>query len=110
MPVRSDSQVVDHAVDVDDGLANSEDISGGVSTSLPDAEKHTLFIDVDGAVDVTVELSPDGGTNWFEPGGDSPLSYSGATTDVVLIEYVADSIRLTGDNTTAVSATVRSLY
>jgi hypothetical protein len=84
-------------------LASAADISTGVSASVS-AKAHTLMINTDAAIDITVEVSPDAGTNWYEI-PESPFSYGSASQDVAKIEYNMDQIRLTGSNsTTAVTA------
>ena len=84
-------------------LANSQDISGGVTTTIGNVTAWTLFLDVEGSVDITLELSPDG-ENWFEPDKDSPITYDTATTDVLEIGYDVAAVRLTGSNGTNVTA------
>lgn len=86
-------------------LADSEDISGGVEAQLGNYSRLTLFLDVEGAVDIEIEFSPDG-ENWYSPVTDSPISYDSATTDVLEIGYVADRLRLTATDGTTVSAQV----
>jgi len=91
-------------------LAAAEDISGGTNRfKLPSFSNWSLFIHVADAIDITVELSPDHKQTWFEI-PESPLSYSGATDDVLEMGYTAFAIRLTGSNTTDVTAYVRGSY
>jgi len=90
-------------------LADSEDTSNGVETVIGDVQSYTLFLDVGGAVDLTVELSPDGGETWFEPRDESPISFGGSNTDVYWFEYDADRLKLTGSNDTPVSAQIREV-
>lgn len=90
-------------------LADSEDTSGGVETAIGDVQSYSLFLDVGGAVDLTVKLSPDGGETWYEPRDESPISFGGANTDVYWFEYDADRLRLTGSNDTPVSAQIREV-
>lgn len=94
----------------DTGLTNGqEDISGGVETDISDVSGFTIYLNSAGAVDVTVEYSPDGGTNWYEPRDESPVSFSGANTEVIAVAYQASAVRLTGSNTTGVEAQVREV-
>jgi len=91
-------------------LADAEDISGTTKRfKLPSFSNWSLFIHVAGAIDITVELSPDWKKTWFEI-PESPLSYTEATDDVLEMGYTAFSIRLTGSNTTDVTAYVRGDY
>jgi len=91
-------------VDIADG-----DISDGVTAELSNYDRWTLFIHVAGAIDITVELSPDGGDTWFEI-PESPLSFSAAGDDVNEFGYDATHIRLTGSNTTVTTAQVRGVF
>jgi len=90
-------------------VVDSEDISGNVTEPIDDLRNFTLYLKVSGAVDITVELSPDDGSNWYEPADDSPVEFSGSGTDIVLIRYQANKIRLTGSNGTDVTAQVREV-
>lgn len=85
------------------------DISGGVEAVVGNVTSFTLFLDAAGATDVTVEFSPDGGTSWYEPRDESPISFSGANTEVVHVDYVVDRVRLTGSDTTSVKAQLREV-
>ena len=89
-------------------LADAENVSTGVETTFEStAAKIVLFLDVAGAIDITVELTPDSGSTWFEPNdGALPLSFSSADDDVVVLNYSATGIRITGSNGTAVTAEV----
>jgi len=90
-------------------VASAEDISGGVTAELSNYNRWTLFIHVAGAIDVTVELSPDGGDTWYES-PESPLSYSGTGDDAVEFGYDATDIRLTGSNATNITAQIRGVF
>jgi len=90
-------------------IADSEDISNGASITLNNYNQYTLMLHVDGSIDITVELSPDSGTNWFEI-PESKLSYGSAQDDVLEMGYDADMIRLTGSNATSVTAKVYGVY
>ncbi|AXG09479.1 hypothetical protein [Haloplanus rubicundus] len=93
----------------DSQLADNEDTSGGVETSIGDVASYSLFLDVEGAIDLRVYLSPDGGETWYEPREESPISFGGSNTDVYWFEYDADRIRLVGTNDTPVTAQVREV-
>jgi len=90
-------------------ICSAADISGGVTAELDDYRDWSLFIHVGGAIDITVELSPDGGTTWYEI-PESVLSYSATADDVLEIGYSADMIRLTGSNATSTTAQVRGVF
>lgn len=85
-----------------------EDISGGVTADITtdkgDAESVTLYLETGGAVDVTVEFSPDGENTWYEPQGESPISFGGANEEIVHINYNATHVKLTGSDATGVEA------
>jgi len=99
----------------DSQLADSEDISDGVEAEIGDVAYLTLYLAVESAIDVTVELSPDGGSTWYEPGGakttpgESPISFDNAATEILSLGYQPTAIRLTGSNNTAVSAQLREV-
>lgn len=80
------------------------DISGGV-TADPQQESRTLFLNTAGAIDITVELSPDGGSNFYEI-DESPIEINSATDRTVEFGYDFDRIKLTGSNTTDVLAQI----
>jgi hypothetical protein len=86
-----------------------EDISEGVEAEVGNVDSVTIFLDVAGAVNVTVEFSPDGGTNWYQPAGESPIEFTEASTDVVHVDYNVDRIRLSGSDATAVKAQLREV-
>jgi len=90
-------------------ICEAEDISDGVTASLKNYDGWTLFTRVAGAIDITVELSPDNTDTWYEI-PESPLSYTEATDDANEVGYDATDIRLTGSNTTDVTADVRGIY
>ena len=93
----------------DSKLADSEDTTGGVETPIGDVASYSLFLDVEGAIDLRVYLSPDGGETWYEPREESPISFGAANTDVYWFEYDADRIRLEGSNGTSVTAQIREV-
>jgi len=88
-------------------ICEAEDISGGAMAPLSNYDRWTLFVHVAGAIDITVELYS--GENWYEI-PESPLSYSAAGDDVLETGYDGTDIRLTGSNTTEVTADVRGVY
>lgn len=92
-----------------DKFADAEDISGEVETPIGNVSKLTLYLETAGAVNIAVEFSPNGGTDWYSAVGESPLEYGSATTDIVEIGYSADRLRLTGSNGTAVTAEIHEV-
>jgi hypothetical protein len=90
-------------------VADAEDISGGVEAAISNVASFTLYLDVAGSVDLTLELSPDGGETWYEPRDESPISFGGDDSDLYRIVYDADRIRLTGSDGTAVTAQIREV-
>jgi len=94
------------------GLTNGEeDISGGVEVAVGNVPAFTLYLAVSTAtaIDVTVELSPDDGTNWYVP-DESPISFASSDDfGVEHIPYNASRVRLTGSNTTPVKAQLREV-
>lgn len=87
-----------------------EDISDGVEASLSTEKgapsSATLFIATEGALELTIEFSPDGDT-FREPLDESPIGYDGATEDVAYIEYDAAAIRVSASNSTKVDLDLR---
>jgi len=90
-------------------VADAEDISAGVEQELKDCSKLTFYVHVADAIDITVEMSPDGGGHWFEI-PESPLSYGGAGDDVLEVGYSGNRLRITGSNTTATTFVVRETF
>ena len=88
----------------------AEDISGGVeaplSTGTGAASSATLFIETEGALDLTIEFSPDGET-WREPASESPIGFDSAGEDIAFVEYDAAAIRVMASNTTPVDLDLR---
>ena len=90
-------------------ICKDADITGSVTTQLRNFKRWTLYLKVAGAIDITIELSPDGGNTWFTI-PESPISFSGAGDDVIEFGYDATHIKLTGSNTNAVTAIIRGVY
>jgi len=89
--------------------SGQEDISGGVEAKVGNVDSVTIFLETAGAVNVTVEFSPDGGSNWYEPADESPVEFSGDSTDIVHVDYNVDRVRLTGSDATGVKAQIREV-
>lgn len=93
------------------GVADNEAISGGVTATLGNYNRWTLYITVAGAITITLELSPDGGTTWYTwPDPDSDLVFAGAASQIFEMGYDANRIRLTGSNATLTTAQVRGVF
>lgn len=92
----------------DPQLADSEDVSAGVAGTFEQpVNKVVLFLDVGAAVDLSVELTPDTGQEWYSPQDSAlPISFGSAGQDVVVLNYPCTGIRITGSNNTSVSAEV----
>ncbi|WP_058365231.1 hypothetical protein [Haloparvum sedimenti] len=90
-----------------------EDLTGdgteaSLSTGLGDPSSATLYVATEGAVELTVEFSPDGGTNWFEPNDpELPLKFDSAGDDVVLMDFNASDVRVTASDATGVKLALR---
>ena len=89
-------------------ICESADISGGVEKEVGNYRRWTLYIHAEGAIDVTIKLSPDG-ANWYEP-DESPISFSAAGDKVIEMGYDAYKVKLTGSNTTPVTAQIRGVF
>ena len=85
-------------------LWNNESTGAGGSATgvIEGLDPATLYLSVSGATDITIELSPDG-TNYYVSG---IQSYSGAATDVISVDGVAYSIKLTSSNNVTATAVV----
>jgi len=95
-----DGEQVDICVDAD--------ISGGVTAALDNYLRWTLYLHGAGAVDVAIELSPDGTRYFVIP--ESPVTFSAAGDDVLEVGYDATHIRLTGSTSVLVTAQVRGVF
>lgn len=89
-------------------VAISEDISSGVTASLKNYRSWTLFINSAGANDITVSLSPDDETSWFDLYDTITFNSSGTIT--LEMPYEATDIKLTGSQSNNVTAKVRGKY
>jgi len=110
MPTETSStiEVINDLASDDRTVADGEDISNGVEDDIADVSSFTVYLSAGSAVDVTVELSPDGGTTWYEP-EESPVSMDGSTDGVERISYDSNKLRLTGSDTTPVTAQIREV-
>lgn len=90
-------------------IASNQNISGGVTAISNNFSRWTLYLKVAGAINITVELSPDGGTTYYEI-PESPIVFGSAGDKVFEMGYDATNIRLTGSNTVLVTAQSRGLY
>ncbi len=84
-------------------------IQGGVEHPLPAYTEWTLCLKAGAAADVTVELSPDGGTTWYEV-DESAVTFGSAGDKVLSMSYQANRIKLTGNNTADITAQVRGVF
>ena len=90
-------------------IASAEDISAGKTAALKNFKRWTLYLKVAAAMDITIELSPDGGTTWYEA-PESPVSFSAAGDNIIEMGYDATHIRLTASTTDAVTAQIRGVF
>lgn len=90
-------------------LAEAQDVSGdGVQAWTSATRSTTLYLHAAAAVEVEVEVSPDGGSTWYTL-PESPVVFGEQGDDAVKIEYDFNRIRLTGSNATNVTAQVREV-
>lgn len=81
-------------------VANSQDISAGITEDLNNNDDLTIFISTDDAIDITVEFSANG-TDWFTyQDDDDDFVFAGAGDRIFEINFKAPHIRFTGSNTT----------
>jgi len=92
-------------------ICTTVDISGvaAVIAILRNFERWTLFLHAAAAIDITIELSPDGGVTWYTP-TESPIEFAAVGDDIIEFGYDATHIRLTGSNASLVTAQVRGVY
>jgi len=90
-------------------IANNVAINGGVVGVLNNYQRWTLFIYVSAAINITVELSPDGGTNYYDI-AESPISFAVAGDGVYEMGYIANRIRLTGSNASLCTIQARGKF
>jgi len=90
-------------------ICTDADISDGVVAALKNFKRWTLYLKVADAIDITIELSPDGGSTWFTV-PESPISFSAADDDIIEFGYDATHIKLTGSNANAVTAIIRGVF
>jgi len=90
-------------------IARDIDISAGITGTLKAYQRWTLYLKTKAAIDITIELSPDNGITWFEI-PESPIKFDVAKDDVFEIGYDATDIKLTGSNTTLVTAIALGVY
>jgi len=85
-----------------------EDISGGVEHVVGNVPAFTVYIHATATINVSIELSPDGGTNWYTL-DESPVEMSAAGDTAVHIKYNATHIRLTGSTGDPVKVQIREV-
>lgn len=90
-------------------VANNIDISGGVVGTTDNFSRWTIYISAAAAIDITVELSPDGGVTYYEI-TESPLIFAAAGDMVLEVGYDSTNIRFTGSNVNLVTIQLRGLY
>ena len=88
-------------------ICEDENISSGVEASLKAYKRWTLYLKAAGAINVTIKLYD--GSEYHEI-DESPISFSSAGSRVLSMGYDAYKIKLTGSNTTAVTARVVGVF
>ncbi len=89
-------------------VADAEDISGGEEAAIGNYSAWTLYLKAAAAIDVTIELSPDGGTTWYEI--EDTVDFAAAGDEIIEFGFMANRIRLTGSNANDVTAQVRGVF
>jgi len=81
-----------------------------VSGAIENYGRMTLYTWVSGATQLTVEASPDDGSNWFEI-PESPLGpYSAGEEDANIIDYTMTHLRLTTQSGVTQSQVLRGMF
>lgn len=89
-------------------LANGDDLTGGVEAAIADVQSFTVYLSVDGAVNVDVRASPDGGDSWYSlPEG--PVRFESAGDEAIHVRYNMTDLKLVASNDTAVTAQIRQV-
>lgn len=101
-------QIAGRAVETREPALPAQDVSGGVESPIGDVNSFTVYLDVAGPVDITIELTPDGGSNWYEP-SESPVSFAEAGQEAIRMTYSTDRVRITGSDTTDVQAQIQEV-
>jgi hypothetical protein len=79
-------------------LADAENISGdGVEARTSNTTSTTLYLSVDGAVTISVEVSPDGGSTWYVL-PESPVKFSGSDDNAIRFAYDFNRLRVSSDD------------
>lgn len=91
-------------------LADAENISGsGVEAKTSNTESTTLYLSVDGAVNISVEVSPDGGEHWYVL-PESPVKFSGSEDNAIRFAYDFNRLRVSSDDAgVGVTAQIREV-
>ncbi len=79
------------------------DINAGVAVALPPFSRWTLYIEGTAADNIRVELSPNGGADWYRI-EESPFTIDAQGFSTTELGYDADRIRLTNETGTDVTA------
>lgn len=89
-------------------IAVSEDASSGIEDNLLEkpAVGGTLYVHTTAAMDITIEVSPDGGQNFYSL---NTKTTSGAEDIVFNINEVFDSIKITGSTPDTITAQLLAL-
>lgn len=113
MPVDTNTEVnsIDGRGTAGEPITNGfEDISAGVTADLSTGDgapsTATLYIATEGAIELTIEFSPDGET-FREPAEESPIEFTEAGEDVAFIDYDAAAVRVESSNATGVDLDLR---
>ena len=90
-------------------IARAVAVAGGgnVQAVLPLYERFSIYIQVSAATNITVVLSPNEGAEVFNT---TPLVIFGAAgTEVVLVEHIANFVRLVSTNPITITALVMGI-
>jgi hypothetical protein len=90
-------------------IANNINISGGVVGTVGNYNRWSLFIYAAAAINITIELSPNAGANYYDI-TESPIAFAAAGDKVYEMGYTADRIRLTGSNATLCTVQIRGTF
>ncbi len=90
-------------------ICSAADTSGGVTAALGNYNQATLYLESAGSIKLTVEVSPNGGTDIYEI-LESPIILDAGEKVAYPFTYKANWIKITGSNTSAVTAKIRGIY
>lgn len=90
-------------------LADGDDLTDAVDARIADVQSFTVYLSVDGEVEIEVSASPDGGDSWYTL-PESPVRFAAAGEDAIHVRYNMTHLRLqSNDGGVDVTAQIRQV-